>query len=148
MWAKCTDTCFVSSGCLIRYTTGDNLEHIMYGPRHGWTSFGFGPSVLWWGLCTSTFCPGVNSGIGGNLELLAFCLLVRSDKFLRTNSNAICKFSLVEWTDFFRGGGSANVGNTRDYINRWSCLSPKHQEGRRFMHRRAKRRIVSELYER
>ena len=40
------ETCFVSSDCRIRYTTGDNLEHIMYGPRHGWISFGFGPSVL------------------------------------------------------------------------------------------------------
>ena len=30
----------------IHHYTGDNLEHIMYGPRHGWTSFGFGPSVL------------------------------------------------------------------------------------------------------
>ena len=27
-------------------TTGDSLEHVMYGPRHGWISFGFGPSVL------------------------------------------------------------------------------------------------------
>ena len=39
----------------------------------------------------------MNSGKGGNLELLAFCLLFRSDKFLRANSNAICRFSLVEW---------------------------------------------------
>ena len=39
---------------------------------------------------------GVNSGIGGDLKLLAFCLSIRSDKFLRANSNAICRFSLVE----------------------------------------------------
>ena len=42
---------------------------------------------------------GVNSGIGGNLESLAICLSIRSDKFLRANSNAICRFSLVEWAD-------------------------------------------------
>ena len=88
----------------------------------------------------------MNSGIGGNLELLAFCLSIRSDKFLRANSNAICRFSLVEWAN--PSVVVANVGNTKDYINRQSCLSPKHQEERRFMHRRVKKRIVSELYER
>ena len=41
----------------------------------------------------------MNSGIGGNLESLAFCLSIRSDKFLRANSNAICRFSLVEWAN-------------------------------------------------
>ena len=41
----------------------------------------------------------MNSGIGGNLELLAFRLSLRSDKFLRANSNAICRFSLVEWAN-------------------------------------------------
>ena len=42
----------------------------------------------------------MNSGIGGNLELLAFCLLIRSDKFLRANPNAICRFSLVELVNY------------------------------------------------
>ena len=42
----------------------------------------------------------MNSGIGGNLELLAFCLSIRSDRFLRANSNAICRFFLVEWANF------------------------------------------------
>ena len=64
----------------------------MYGPRLGRISFEFGPSA--------TFCPGENSGIGGNLELLDFCLLTRSDEFLRANSNAMCRFSRVEWTNF------------------------------------------------
>ena len=41
----------------------------------------------------------MNSGVGGNLELLAFCLSTRSDEFLRANSNAICRFSLVEWAN-------------------------------------------------
>ena len=41
----------------------------------------------------------MNSGIGGNLELLAFRLLARLDKFLRANSNAICRFSRVEWAN-------------------------------------------------
>ena len=41
----------------------------------------------------------MNSGIGGNLELLVFCLLIRSDKFLRANSDAICTFSVVEWAN-------------------------------------------------
>ena len=41
----------------------------------------------------------MNSGIGGNLKLLAFCFLIHSDKFLRANSNAICRFSLVEWAN-------------------------------------------------
>ena len=41
----------------------------------------------------------MNSGIGDNLELLTFCLLIRSDKFLRANSNAICRFPLVEWAN-------------------------------------------------
>ena len=33
------------------------------------------------------------------MELLAFCLSIRSDKFLRATSNEICRFSLVEWTN-------------------------------------------------
>ena len=41
----------------------------------------------------------MNSGIGGKLELLAFCLSIRSDRFLRANSNAICRFSLMEWAN-------------------------------------------------
>ena len=41
----------------------------------------------------------MNSGIGGNLELSAFCLSIRSDRFLRSNSNAICRFSLVAWAN-------------------------------------------------
>ena len=41
----------------------------------------------------------MNSGIGGNLELSAFCLSIRSDRFLRANSNAICRFSLVAWAN-------------------------------------------------
>ena len=41
----------------------------------------------------------MNSSIGGNLELLAFCLSTCSDKFLRANSNAICKFFRVEWAN-------------------------------------------------
>ena len=41
----------------------------------------------------------MHSGIGGNLELLAFCLLTRSDKFLRANSDAICTFSVVKWAN-------------------------------------------------
>ena len=41
----------------------------------------------------------MNSGIGGDLELLAFCMSIRSDKFLRANSNAIYRFSLVEWAN-------------------------------------------------
>ena len=41
----------------------------------------------------------MNSGIGSNLKSLAFCLLIRSDKFLLVNSNAICRFSLVEWVN-------------------------------------------------
>ena len=41
----------------------------------------------------------MNSGIGGNLELLASCLSTRSDMFLRANSNAICRFSRVEWAN-------------------------------------------------
>ena len=43
----------------------------------------------------------MNSGIGGSLELLAFCLSIRSDKFLRANSNAIFRFSLVEWANSY-----------------------------------------------
>ena len=39
----------------------------------------------------------MSSGIGGNSELLAFCLSIRSDEFLGANSNAIFRFSLVEW---------------------------------------------------
>ena len=39
----------------------------------------------------------MNSGIGGNLELIAFCLSTHSDKLQRANSNAICRFSRVEW---------------------------------------------------
>ena len=39
----------------------------------------------------------MNSGIGGNLELSAFCLSIRSDRFLRANPNAIFRFSLVAW---------------------------------------------------
>ena len=45
------------------------------------------------------FLSGVNSGIGGNLELLVSCLSICSDKFLRANSNAICRFSVVEWVN-------------------------------------------------
>ena len=41
----------------------------------------------------------MNSSIGGNLELLVFCLSIRSDKFLRANANAICRLSLVEWAN-------------------------------------------------
>ena len=41
----------------------------------------------------------MNSDIGGNLELLAFCLSTHSDKVLRANSNAICRFSRVEWAN-------------------------------------------------
>ena len=41
----------------------------------------------------------MNSGIGGNLELLAFCLIIRSDEFLRGNSNAFCRYSPVEWVN-------------------------------------------------
>ena len=41
----------------------------------------------------------MNSGIGGNLESFAFCLSIHSDKFLRANSNVICRFSLVEWAN-------------------------------------------------
>ena len=43
----------------------------------------------------------MNSGIrvGANLELLAFCLSSRSNKFLRANSNAICRFFRVEWAN-------------------------------------------------
>ena len=51
-------------------------------------------------VCTSVpFVRGVNSSIGGNLELLAFCLSTRSERFLRPNSNAICRFSRVEWVN-------------------------------------------------
>ena len=35
------------------------------------------------------------------MELLAFCLSIRSDKLLHANSNAICRFSLVEWANSF-----------------------------------------------
>ena len=38
--------------------------------------------------------------MGGNLELLAFCLSTHSDKFLRANSKAICRFFRVEWANF------------------------------------------------
>ena len=41
----------------------------------------------------------MSSGIGGNLELLASCLSIRSDEFLGANSNAIFRFSLVEWAN-------------------------------------------------
>ena len=41
----------------------------------------------------------MNFGIGGNLEILAFWLSTRSDKFLRAKSNAICRFSRVEWAN-------------------------------------------------
>ena len=41
----------------------------------------------------------MNSGIGGNLELSAFCLSIRSDRFLRANSNAIYRFPLVAWAN-------------------------------------------------
>ena len=46
-------------------------------------------------LNTRVFCPGVNSG-KGNLELLAFCLSTRLDKFLRASSDTICRFSRME----------------------------------------------------
>ena len=39
------------------------------------------------------------AGIGGNLELLAFYLSIRWDKFLRAKSNVICRFSLVKWAN-------------------------------------------------
>ena len=41
----------------------------------------------------------MNSGVGGNLELLVSCLSTRSDTFLRANSDAICKFPRVEWAN-------------------------------------------------
>ena len=56
----------------------------------------------------------MNSDIGGNSELLAFSLSPRSDKFLRANLQVLsCGVS-----EFLRGGGFANMGNTGDYINR------------------------------
>ena len=33
------------------------------------------------------------------MESLPLCLSIRSDKFLRANSNAICRFSLVGWAN-------------------------------------------------
>ena len=80
-WAKCTDTCFVSSGSRIRYTTGNNLAYIMYDP--------------WF------IGAGLYTGIEGNLELAAFCLSFRSERFLRANSNAICRFSRLELADSY-----------------------------------------------
>ena len=41
----------------------------------------------------------MNSGIGGNLELAAFCLSFRLDTFLHVNSNVIYRLSRVEWVN-------------------------------------------------
>ena len=60
----------------------------------------------------------MNSGIGGNLELSAFCLSARSDKFLRDNSKRDLQVPSCGVGEFLRGGGSANMGNTGDDINR------------------------------
>ena len=41
----------------------------------------------------------MNSGIGSNFELLAFCFSIRSGKVLRADSSAICRFYRVEWAN-------------------------------------------------
>ena len=42
----------------------------------------------------------MNFCIEGNLKWGVVCLLYRSDRFLRANSNAIGRFSRVEWANF------------------------------------------------
>ena len=62
------------------------IWNIVYGPRHGLDKLWVRSIGAVMNLDTSTSCPGVNSRMGGNLELLAFCFSTRSDKFLRANS--------------------------------------------------------------
>ena len=76
----------MSSGCRIRNTAEDHLKHVTYDPRYG--------RILY----TGTFCPGVNSGIGGILELAAFCLSFRLARFSRAISNPITEFSPLKRT--------------------------------------------------
>ena len=59
------------------------------------TNHGFGLSVSWKGLYTSTFFQGLNTGHGASLSLSAACLVARSVKMRRANSNAIGMLSRV-----------------------------------------------------
>ena len=90
--AKWTETSPVSFWRLTLYTTGDNWEQMTYGPRHGSSSFGFGPSESWYGRYTSTNSPGLNTGMGRNFAFWSACFCVRSDKLRRANSKANCNF--------------------------------------------------------
>ena len=78
MWARWTDTSLVSFASRTLYTTGDSCEQTTYGPRHGSSSFGLGPSEAWYGVNTSTSCPGWNTGYGLSLQLCSACLTARS----------------------------------------------------------------------
>ena len=95
MSAECTDTYRVSFVRRTRYTAGESWEHKIYGPRHGSNNFGFGPSVSWKSLYTSTFCPGLNTGYGASLSLSPACLVARAVKLRRANSSAIYKLPRV-----------------------------------------------------
>ena len=95
IWAKGTDTSRVPLVRRTRYTAGESWEHKIYGPRHGSNNFGFGPSVSWKSLYTSTFCPGLNTGYGASLSLSPACLVARAVKLRRANSSAIYKLPRV-----------------------------------------------------
>ena len=131
MWARWADTSRVSFVSRTLCTTGDSCEQTTYGPRHGSSSFGLGPSASWYGLYTSTSCPGLNTGYGLSLLLFSACLSARPARFRRASSKVICKLSRV-----FCANSSVSavlptylvhvMRNSENYIDWKSRLSPEH----------------------
>ena len=85
--------------CVVRkstlYTRSDKCEQTTYGPRHSSSRFGLGTPASWWGLYTSTSCPGWNTGHDLSLLLFSACWSARSFRFWCASSKAICKLSRV-----------------------------------------------------
>ena len=110
MWARWKDTSRATFGSRTLYTTGDNCEQTTDGPRHDSSSFGLGPSESWYGLYTSTSCPGWNTGydlVFAVTSCLFVCALGRVSACelkseLRIVPRVLCEFFGICCSSFLR----------------------------------------------